>query len=292
MTGPLLALVFALGAALAYDGLVRPAAAMTPGRRSTRLSRHADQVRVFLRAAGVELPVRTFVGASALVGLACALVAQAWLGWPVITAAAFVLGSGVLAALYSPRAARRRAAERAALPELAERLSAALAAGLSLEEALLSLAATGPEALRPELVRLCWWLRLTDLDTALRAFRDRLADAAADEVIAAVLLGRQVGSRALGTVLARRADASRQGLALRQEGAARQSAIRWQARIIVVWPIVVLIGLRVLAPDFLAIYDDWRGQLVLLGCLVWLIAGYGVFHWLGRLPQERRVLIR
>lgn len=292
MTGPLLALMFALGTVLVYDGLTRPAASPSKTRRPTRVSRHSDHVRVFLRAAGVELPVRTFVGASLAVGLACALVAQEWLGWPVITAAMFLLGSFVLAALYSPRAARRRGAERAALPELAERLSAALAAGLSLEEALLSLAATGPEALRPELVRLCWWLRLTDLDTALRAFRYRLADAAADEVVAAVLLGRQVGSRTLGSVLARRAEASRQQLALRQEGAARQSAIRWQARIIVVWPVIVLIGLRLLAPDFMAIYDDWRGQLVLLGCLVWLIAGYVLFQWLGRLPQERRVLVR
>jgi tight adherence protein B len=286
-----LALAFAVGALLVYDGLTRPQTSTTI-HRPARLSRLGDQVRVFLRAAGVELPVRTFVGASLLVGLAWATVAQAWLGWPVTTAAAFVSGAGMLAVLYSPRAARRRASERAALPELADRLSVALAAGRSLEEALLGLAATGPEALRPELVRLCWWLRLCDLETALRAFRDRLADAAADEVVAALLLGRQVGSHELGKVLARRADASRQQLALRQEAAARQAAVRWQARIVVAVPVITLIGIRLLAPEFLAIYNDWRGQLVLVGALMWLSIGYGLFRALGRLPGERRVLVR
>ena len=57
-------------------------------------------------------------------------------------------------------------------------------------------------------------------------------------------------------------------------------------------PIVALVGIRLVAPEFLAIYDDWRGQLVLLGCLVWLLIGYALFRALGRLPQERRVLVR
>src|SRR5262249_33281763 len=153
------------------------------------------QLRVFLRAAGLEMPVRTFTLYSLGCGVGCGIVAQQLLGWPVITVLAFGIGTGSLAALYAPRAARRRAAERAALPEFAEQLRASIGAGDSIEQGLVKLAATGPEALRPELLRIVMRQQVGDFETAIAEFRDRLGDALADEVAAALILEYRLGGK-------------------------------------------------------------------------------------------------
>jgi len=57
-------------------------------------------------------------------------------------------------------------------------------------------------------------------------------------------------------------------------------------------PVVTLVVIRLISPDYLAVYDGPLGQLMLLGCFVWLMAGYGVLLWLGRLPSSPRVLVR
>jgi len=290
IVGLALALAFAAGALLVYDGLTRPevAAARTPrpvAALATRLS-------VFLRAAGLEMAVRTFVLYSLGCGLGCAIVAREILGWPVTTILAFGVGTVVLAALYAPRAARRRAAEQAALPEFAEQLRAGIGAGQSIEQGLVKLAATGPEALRPELLRLVMRQQVSDFETALREFRDRLGDALADEFVAALILEYRVGGKEIGRVLTRLAEATRQQLALRQEAMARQAHIRLTARIVMIVPVVTLVVIRLVSPDYLAVYDGPLGQLVLLGCIGWLALGYGVLLWLGRLPSSPRVLVR
>ena len=112
--------------------------------RLGRLERRKIGCACFLRAAGLEMPVRTFVFYSLGCGLGCAVLAQQLLGWPVTTILAFGSGTVLLAILYAPRATRRRAAERNALPELAEQLRASIGAGESIEQGLVKLAATGP----------------------------------------------------------------------------------------------------------------------------------------------------
>jgi Flp pilus assembly protein TadB len=42
----------------------------------------------------------------------------------------------------------------------------------------------------------------------------------------------------------------------------------------------------------MAVYDDPLGQVVLVACLGWVLVGYLSMCWLGRLPQDRRVLVR
>jgi tight adherence protein B len=114
----------------------------------------------------------------------------------------------------------------------------------------------------------------------------------ADEVCAALLLGHTLGSKELGSVLGRLAETTRQRLALRQEGLARQAQVRLSARYVVIIPVLTLVLIRIVSPDYLAIYDGPLGQLVLFGCFGWLVIGYGVLLWLGRLPEPRRVLVR
>jgi Flp pilus assembly protein TadB len=57
-------------------------------------------------------------------------------------------------------------------------------------------------------------------------------------------------------------------------------------------PAIALVGLRTIAPTFMAVYDEPAGQLVLVGCVVWVLIGYLAMRWLGRLPETPRVLVR
>ena len=267
IVGLALAMLFAFGALLLYVGLTSPAAA--PARVRRKLAAAEARLRVFLRAAGLEMDVRTFVLYSCGCGLGSAALAQAVLGWPVTTVLAFGLGSGALAILYSPRAARRRAAERAALPEFAEQLRSGIGAGQLIEQGLVKLAATGREALRPELLRLVLRHQVGDFETALREFRDRLGDPLADEFVAALVprvpRGRE-GDRACADQ-AGGGDASAARLETRSHGSpipcstygahshgrtSRDSG-----------------GHPPISPDYLAVYDGPLGQLMLLGCFVW-----------------------
>ncbi len=55
-------------------------------------------------------------------------------------------------------------------------------------------------------------------------------------------------------------------------------------------PLVVLAGVRMLNPAYLAIFDGAAGQLVLVGCALSTAVGYTAMLWLTRLPGEERVL--
>ena len=290
MSALLLAIIFAAGCALVYDGLTRPSSGPAGAvRRRGRIERAEE----FLRRAGLDgVTVRDFALVSLLVGLAFGVLAQLLLGWPAVSLAAAGLGLLGPLAYFTPRQERRRAAIQVALVEAAAQLRAAILPGLSIQQGLTELAITGPEILRPEFKRLVLDMRLKGLVLALQELRERLADPLADQIVGALVLNDRLGGKQVGPVLDRLVDATRQELAVHQEAKARQSQVVLSARVVAIVPVVVLIGLRLLAPRFMAVYDDPLGQLVLVACLGWVLVGYFSMRWLGRLPQDRRVLIR
>jgi Flp pilus assembly protein TadB len=111
--------------------------------------------------------VRSFVLASISGGVVAAVAAQVLLGWPAISVAAGVLGTLAPLSYFGPRRERRRAAMQVALVEATAQLRAAIQGGLSVQQALVELAQTAPEALRPDLARLVLDLRLKGLVPAL-----------------------------------------------------------------------------------------------------------------------------
>jgi tight adherence protein B len=179
-----------------------------------------------------------------------------------------------------------------ALVEMTAQLRAAIQGGLSVQQALVELAQTAPEALRPDLARLVLDLRLNGLVPALGDLRDRLADPLSDQLVAALILNDRVGGRQVGPVLDRLAQATRASLAVVEEAKARQSQAVISARVVALVPAVALVGLRVIAPGFMSVYDEPLGQLVLVACVLWVLVGYAAMRWLGRLPETPRVLVR
>jgi tight adherence protein B len=286
----LLAIVFTVGVLVAYDGLTRSDGHAPRARRKWR---RVDQAEAFLRQAGVEgVRVRDFLVVCAAAGIFLGLVAQFVLGWPLVSLVAAALGSVVPLAYLAPRRERRRSQVQVALVDLAAQLRAAIQAGYSIQEGLSQLAYADRSKLGPELQRLALDMRLKGQSVALAAFRDRLADPLADQIVAALLLNDRLGGKQMGAVLSRLAEATRQELSVQQEAKARQGQAVLSARVVAVVPGVVLVGMRLLSPDFMAVYDQPLGQLVLVGCVGWVLLGYGTMRWLGRLPRDSRVLVR
>lgn len=275
----------ALGAAiyLIYDGLTNP----RPAAERRRLRGVED----FLRRAGLhDVTPGQFVlfslGAGALVGTS----AQLLLGWGLVSALAALLGTAAPFAYYLHRHERRRAAVQGALVDAIAQLRDAIRTGLSVPEAMASLARSGPEPLRPEFETLVRDMALDGFEPALVRMRDRLADPLFDVVAASLLLSDALGGRNASRVLDRLQQSTRAQLRVQEELTAYQARNKLSARIVAAVPLIVLVGIRQVNPSYLAVFDDWAGQLLLAGSVVSIAIGYAAMLWTTRLPGEPRVM--
>ena len=284
MTPLLLSVAFGAGIYLIYEGLTNP-------RPPEREGRRWRAVEEFLLRAGLrEVTPRDFVVFSLATGFVIGLLAQLILGWGVVSLLAAALGLIGPTIYYIHRHDQRRAALQIALVEATAQLRDGIRAGLSVQEALVGLARSGPETLRPEFTTLAREIRLSGFEPAFLALRERLADPLFDTVTATLLLNDRLGSRNASQVLDRLAQATRSELRVQQELHAYQARTVLSARVVAAVPLVVLVTIRQIDPGYLAIFDDWSGQLILAGCLASTALGYAAMLWLTRLPGERRVL--
>ena len=139
----LLSVTFGAGIYLLYEGLTHP--------REVRLQLHTPTaLDDFLRRAGLpDVTPRDFALFSLCAGLVTGLLAQLLLGWPIVSILAALFGLFAPLAYYVQRHDRRRAALQNALVEAIAQLRDAIRTGLSVQDALVGLARTGPETLRP-----------------------------------------------------------------------------------------------------------------------------------------------
>ena len=304
----LLALALGLGAMLLYLGLTaRPATARQgedaedgveggwPGspamQRALRRATGGRDIETFLVRAGLRgVSPRDFALFSVGSGAACALAAQVFFGWALVTALAFALGLALPVAYYVRRHDRRRAALQVALVDAVAQLRSSMASGLAMQDAFAGLSRTGPDVLRPEFDRLVAEAQLRGLRTALESMKARLADPLFDTVCAALILGDELGGRNIGQVLGQLVDATRGQQRVQEELHAQQARNVFSAGIIAAIPGLLLAAMRALNPRYVAVFDTWTGQLTLAGCACAIVLGYLVMLWTTRLPEDRRVL--
>jgi len=207
----LLSVAFGAGIYLLYDGFTRP---RLP-HAGTRRFRHIEE---FLAQAGLhEVRPREFVLFSIGTGFLGGSVAQLLLGWIVVSLLATGLGLVGPLLYYLRRRDRRRGAMQDGLIEAMGQLRDAIRTGLSVQNALLGLASSGPETLRPEFLRLAREIRLLGFEPAMDAMRERLADPVFDVVAASLILNDRLGGRNVSQVLDRLAQATRAELRVEQE---------------------------------------------------------------------------
>jgi tight adherence protein B len=288
-----LSLAFGLGVLFLYMGLSADPASQPAGDGGRgRLARLRDRgVDEFLVRAGLwGVSPREFALFSAGAGAACALLAQLFFGWALVSGLAFALGLAAPAAYYVRRHDRRRAVVQEALADAVAQLRDGIRSGLAVQEAFVALAETGPEALRPEFGRVAADAQVLGFGPALDRAKARLADPLFDVVCAALALNDELGGRNVSGLLGQLADATRGQLRVQEELRAQQAHNVLSARIVAAIPLVLLGAIRTLNPRYVAIFDTLPGQLVLAACGVSVALGYAAMLWTTRLPEDRRVL--
>jgi tight adherence protein B len=282
-----LSLTLAAGVLLIYLSL-------TPGRKSAERAPSGrsltDRLEESIRAAGIGISASDFVLLSLGTGAGLAVVGQLMLGWPIVTAVAFLIGLALPSWYLHQRQESRRSVLQAGLAETVDSLRAAVRAGISIEEGLASLARSGPVALRPALTELARDMRLSGFEEAVERTQDRLADAIFDTVAAALLMSHRVGGRNLSTVLEGLSRSVRQAVQVEREVRAEQAKNVLSARIIAALPIFLILVIRGMNPAYLDVFSTPTGQAILALCLLSTIVGYAGMLWATRLPGNERVL--
>ncbi|MDR5699018.1 type II secretion system F family protein [Agromyces aerolatus] len=276
-----------LGLLLTVSPLVWPASRAAPRRHRLRVRWEA--MRDELRLAGLGSVPVVVVGTVAIIfGAVSAAIVHAVLGLSALTFVGGILGLAIVPAAVHVRARARRAANRAVWPEVVDHLVAGVRAGMSLPDAIGSLATLGPAATRAPFAAFDEEYRRSGVFApALDALKSRLADPVADRILETLRMAREVGGTEIVHVLRNLSTYLREDAAVRAEVRARQSWTRNAAKLGVAAPWILLVLLAT-KPETLQAYETPAGSALLLVGLVVSVIAYRAMIALGRIPGERR----
>jgi tight adherence protein B len=286
MTGLIVGLLFGLGAVLIAQTIV----AAPPGRSRARLNRQQVLQDRLIQAGMPSVTPAQYYATTAVLAIAAFVVtmgiAQAW-----SIGLAFALFAALAPRTFvNWRRLRNTKDVRQLWPDVVDNLSSGVRAGLSLAEALASLATRGPERLRPAFGRFAEDYRATgQLGPSLDRLKGDLADPVADRVIEAVRMAREVGGNDLGRLLRTLSAFLREDAQTRAELETRQGWTVNGARLALASPWIVL-AIIATKPQTARAYDTTAGALVLaVGGGISFVA-YRVMMRIARLPEDERVL--
>lgn len=233
---------------------------------------------------------------SQLLGLCVVIAAVAGISLIALTHALWVALAFAALAGYLPvaalraRHARRARERREVWPDAIDNLVSAVRAGMSLPDAVSALAERGPEALREPFGHFAVAYAASGrFGEALDLVKAELADPAADRVVEALRVTREVGGSDLGRTLRTLSAFLRDEHRVRRELEARQSWVIVAARLAFATPWFVLLLLAT-KPEAVAAYQRPAGAVVIAVGAVLATAGYRLMLRIGRLPTEERVL--
>jgi tight adherence protein B len=280
------------GAALAAGILLVLSPWVWPARGADAVAEAPERTGALERlAAAAGLPRLTsaaLVGSCALAGGLAAAVAWLVTGLPVLALLGGIVGAAAPIGYLRGRRASRTRQRRTLWPDVCDLVIASVRAGMSLPDAVASLAVSAPEALRPAFAGFARDLAASGhFDSSARRLKDQLADPVGDRIVETLRMARQVGGTELVPVLRALSASVRADAALRAEVESRQSWIRGAALLGVVAPWIIL-GLLVLRPEGAKAYATPEGVgLIIAGALTSFVA-YRLMLRIGRLPEPRR----
>nr|WP_314843768.1 type II secretion system F family protein [uncultured Microbacterium sp.] len=278
-----------LGALLAAGVLLTVSPWLWPPRSGRVPPAHHGPFTRMLEEAGLSaVRPRTLAVVMTAAGSLSAAVVWLVTGMAVLAVLAALAGGSAPVAMLRARRVRLRKVRRQLWPDVCDLLVAAIRVGLSLPDAVASLADSAPSVMRPAFAVFARDLRATGrFDSSLDRLKSSLADPIADRIIETLRMARQVGGTELTGVLRSLSASVRADAALRGEVEARQSWIRGAALLGAVAPWVIL-GLLVLRPEGADAYGTPEGVLVIcLGAAVSVVA-YRIMIRVGRLPEPGR----
>lgn len=282
-------MTFFLGAVLAAGVLLCLSPWMWPPRaRSAPTSGRGRLARLTEEAGVAGLASRTLVSMIVAAGLIAASVVWLLTGLAVLAALAGAAGALAPVMFLRGRRLRLRRLRRQLWPDVCDLLIASIRVGLSLPDAVASLAESAPTMLRPAFVVFARDLQASGrFETSLDRLKTALADPIGDRIAETLRMARQVGGTELIGVLRALSASVRADAALRGEVEARQSWIRGAAVLGAVAPWVIL-GLLVLRPEGASAYGTPEGMLVICGGAAVSVIAFHIMVRIGRLPEPRR----
>ncbi len=278
-----------LGVLLAAGVLLCASPWLWPPRERGPRTAGASVLRRLLDESGFgAVPPRTLV----VVMIACAVVAAAivWLvtALGVLAALAAVAAASAPIAYLRGRRLRLLKARRQLWPDVCDLLIAAIRVGLSLPDAVASLAESAPPSVRQAFAVFARDLRATGrFESSIDRLKTTLADPIADRIVETLRMARQVGGTDLTGVLRALSSSVRADAALRGEVEARQSWIHGAAVLGAVAPWVIL-GLLVLRPEGAEAYGTPEGMAVIVGGAALSFVAFRLMLRVGRLAEPGR----
>ncbi len=176
---------------------------------------------------------------------------------------------------------RRAMARLEALAAWTESLRDTIAGAVGLEQAIPSSLRVAAPSLQEPLARLVDRLHTrVPMPEALRALADDLDDPSADLIIGALIINARLRGPGLRDLLGALSTAVREELDMRRKVNAERRSTRRSAQIVVLVSVGLALGLAVLNPGYVQVYDSPLGQLVLAIVVALYAAG---FLWMRRL---------
>lgn len=284
----MIAAELALGLMLAVGllGVFSPWLWHPKARRSGRLQSwvRAQLNRANLASLGIGKLVWISLFAAAFTGVVVAALTGVFAA--VVVAAMVTVVTPMLWVLHT--AERRRAQAEARWPDVIDHLIGSIRSGLSLPDAMCSLAEHGPTELQPEFSAFVREYRRSGaFQFALDSLQERCTDSVADRLVEILRLSREVGGTQLVAVLQSFNASLRDDASIRAELTARQSWITNAARLGVAapWAVLVLLSLR---PEARAAYNSAGGMLLIAAGALCCAIAYLIMTSIARFKREPR----
>src|SRR5690606_23039198 len=245
-------------------------------------------VRLIEEAGYASVEQRTVLSIILAVGVVAASTVWLLTGLLALAVLAGLAGASAPVLFLRSRRLRLLKARRQLWPDVCDLLIASIRVGLSLPDAIATLAESAPGMVRPAFAVFARDLRATGrFETSLDRLKATVADPIADRIVETLRMARQVGGTELTGVLRALSSSVRADAALRGEVEARQSWIRGAAVLGVVapWVILVLLAMR---PEGAEAYASPEGVLVICGGAVVSVIAFRIMVRIGRLPEPRR----
>lgn len=178
-----------------------------------------------------------------------------------------------------------------ALANWTESLRDTVAGAVGLEQAIPATAHAAGPAISGALHILSDRLRVRmPLADALHRFADDMDDAAADLIIATLILNSRLRGPGLRDVLTSLAKTARAELEMRQRVNAGRRSTRRSVQIVVGVTVVFVLGLAIFNPTYVAPYNSPAGQIVLVVILGFFAVGIMWLRSLAKFEQPERFL--
>lgn len=281
----------AYGVYLLYTALVFGWRGLGVSPAPTATRRRRRRIHDWLVQAGIDnVRPGELAGVVAVLFLVGIGLGYALFGGAVAPGAAGLGAATIPVAAARNRGAQRREEAREAWPRMIEEIRLqAVGLGRSIPQALFTVGARGPEALRPAFAAAQReWLISTDFDRTLSVLKGRLVDPTADAICETLLIAHEVGGTEIDRRLRALAEDRVQDLQGRKDARSKQAGARFARMFVLIVPVgMAFVGLTI--GNGRAAYRTAAGQLAVLVALgliavCWLWAGR-----LMRLPTEERV---